>query len=186
MRKRLEQLQSNRWSRQHIRCVAQSKRSILLAYQIAYVSLSTAPLDVTRLSDILTVSQLHNTHDGITGILMYHDLLFFQVLEGERSSVERCYDRVKRDPRHSGISLIWEGDAETRSFPTWSMGYVGPDEIGHHTKQKLASLSDLKSRAAATAQSDCLALQLALQVFGNFSGVDTYGQSLSRWARAET
>ena len=47
--------------------------------QLAYVSLSPLSLDETTLSDILEVSRLNNARDEITGILMYHDELFFQV-----------------------------------------------------------------------------------------------------------
>lgn len=157
-----------------------------MGYQIAYLSMSKTQLDEVLLSDILTVSIRNNTRDGISGVLMYHDQLFFQVLEGERTLVEKCYRRILRDPRHSGISLMWEDEAETIKFFSWAMGYAGPGEIGLNSGHQLASLADLSSGKDATTNDNTLALQLALQMFRSFSGADRFGQSvpiISRSAR---
>ncbi len=150
-----------------------------MIYQIAYVSLSKTLFEEALLSDILTVSKRNNTRDGISGVLMYHNQLFFQILEGERNRVKNCYARILRDPRHSSISLMWEGEAVTRAFTSWAMGYAGPDEIGLHSGHRLASLADLSSAKDATTSSKNLALQMALQMFRNFSDVDRFGQSVS-------
>ena len=48
-----------------------------MLFQLAYVSLSRLRLDETTLSDILEASQRNNARDEITGILMYHDDIFF-------------------------------------------------------------------------------------------------------------
>ncbi|WP_092891658.1 BLUF domain-containing protein [Roseicitreum antarcticum] len=80
-------------------------RGFSVVYQLAYVSSSRTRLYEALLNDILTVSEKNNTRDGISGILMYHDQLFFQVLEGERTCVKNCYDRILLDPRHSAIGV---------------------------------------------------------------------------------
>lgn len=141
------------------------KGIISLFYQLAYVSLSKTPLEQTLLSDILNVSQKNNTRDGICGTLMYHDQLFFQVLEGERTRIKNCYVRILNDQRHSGISLQWEGETETRAFTSWPMGYAGPDEIGLHCGRQLASLVDLHSGKDANQNRNNVALQLARVMF---------------------
>jgi len=51
---------------------------------MAYVSVTDTQLGDDDLSDILSVSAHNNERDGVTGLLMYHDQLFFQVLEGFR------------------------------------------------------------------------------------------------------
>ncbi len=155
------------------------KENLTLTYQIAYVSHSKTRLDEVLLSDILTASKQNNTRDDICGVLMYHDRLFFQVLEGERTLVKNCYRRILRDSRHSAISLMWEGEAETRAFASWAMGYAGPDDVGLHSGNQLASLADLNSREHTTANIDNIALQLARDIFRRFSGVDRLGQSVS-------
>ncbi len=137
-----------------------------MLFQLAYVSFSALSLDETTLSDILEVSQLNNARDEITGILMYHDELFFQVLEGEQSPVEDCYyKRILNDPRHGGLSLIWYGLAERRVFSDWAMGYVGPHEIGRYTKDTFTTLDDLSGDETSPANSKDLALELARSVY---------------------
>lgn len=140
-----------------------------MLFQLAYVSLSQLPLDETTLSDILEASQRNNVRDKITGILMYHDDIFFQVLEGDRSPVEKCYyERICRDHRHQKLSLMWSDLVKSRTFSDWAMGYVGPDEIGRYTKNSFQSLSHLKSNDAEAANTNGIALELARLMFSDF------------------
>ena len=140
-----------------------------MIYQLAYTSFSRLPLQETTLSDVLEGSRQNNNRDEITGILMYEDRTFFQVLEGEQSAVEDCYyKRVCNDPRHGGLSLTWYGLAERRVFSDWAMGYVGPHEIGRYTNDKFASLDDLSGDETSPANSKDLALELARSVYLDF------------------
>jgi hypothetical protein len=148
-------------------------------YQIAYVSLSRTRLNETLLLDILSVSKRNNTRDGVSGILMYHDQMFFQILEGERTRAKKCYARILCDPRHSAISLMWEGEAESRTFTPWALGYAGPDEIGFNSGHQQVSLADLASGKDATMNNDTIAFQMALHIFQSFSGADRSGRSVS-------
>ncbi len=137
-----------------------------MTYQLAYTSFSRLPLQETTLSDILGASRRNNSRDEITGILMYEDRTFFQVLEGEQSAVEDCYyKRIFNDPRHGNISLIWRGLAERQVFSDWAMGYVGPHEIGRYTKDTFTTLDDLSGDETSPANSKDLALELARSVY---------------------
>jgi hypothetical protein len=141
----------------------------MMTYQLAYTSFSRLPLQETTLSDILEVSRRNNNRDEITGILMYEDRTFFQVLEGEQSAVEDCYHkRIYNDPRHGCLSLIWYGLAERRVFSDWAMGYVGPHKIGRYTQDTFKSLDDLSSDETSPANTKDLALRLARIVFLDF------------------
>ncbi len=136
---------------------------------IAYVSLSRFPLDSKGLSDILEVSVKNNERDGISGVLMYHKNLFFQVLEGESRVVEQCYARICSDTRHSSISETLDELVEDRSFSDWLMGYVGPDEIGEHTGGAMLSLAGLKTPELDVADKRGHALELARLIFKDFT-----------------
>lgn len=138
-------------------------------YQLAYVSHSRSSLDPAMLTDILSVSKRNNTRDGITGVMMYHDELFFQVLEGERSLVENCYfERIRHDPRHRCLSIAWSDFAERRSFTDWAMGYAGPDEIGKHTNHSFRSLNELRNDECDRVRKRSVVLELARVVFSEF------------------
>lgn len=120
----------------------------------------------TTLSDILNISQQNNTRDEITGILMYHDNLFFQVLEGEQLEVENCYyKRIAHDIRHSALSIMWNDVVERRTFSGGGMEYAGPDEIGKFTKNCFRSLADFKSDGSSASNINKIALELARNVF---------------------
>lgn len=137
-----------------------------MPYQLAYVSYSRSPLDQATLSDILEVSLRNNARDHITGVLMYHDQLFFQILEGEQTAVEDCYyKRICCDHRHSGLSISWCDTVDSRTFSDWLMGYAGPDAIGQYTKGTFHSLEQLKRDNGLNEPSKDLALELALSVF---------------------
>jgi hypothetical protein len=141
-----------------------------MLYQLAYTSFSRLPVQEATLSDILGVSRRNNSRDEITGILMYEDRTFFQVLEGEQSAVEDCYyKRIFKDPRHCRLALYWYGLAERRVFSDWAMGYVGPHEIGPYTKGTFTSLDDLNSDETRPANTKDLALELARSVYLDFS-----------------
>jgi hypothetical protein len=136
---------------------------------IAYVSISCSPLDAKFLADILEVSVRNNERDAIGGVLMYHDQIFFQIIEGDGRLVEQCYERICRDPRHSGISLSSDEAAEARSFPDWLMGYVGPDEISEHTGGAMLSLAGLNAPEISDGDKYGHALELARIMFKDFS-----------------
>jgi hypothetical protein len=140
-----------------------------MLFQLAYVSMSRLALDETTLSDILEASRRNNARDEITGILMHHDKIFFQVLEGDRSAVEKCYyERIGRDRRHISLSLMWTDVVKSRTFSDWAMGYAGPYEIGRYTKSSFQSLSYLKSDEAVAANTNEVTLELARLMFSDF------------------
>jgi Sensors of blue-light using FAD len=47
-----------------------------------------------------------------------------QVLEGGRSAVNRLYNRIANDPRHTDVELLSYEEISERRFAGWSMGQV--------------------------------------------------------------
>ena len=90
--------------------------------QLIYVS-DLVNQNEAELGPILESAVRHNRQDGITGMLLYAGGNFLQVLEGEQSTVEKTYQRICRDPRHSNITLLTEETVAERHFSDWSMGY---------------------------------------------------------------
>ena len=137
-----------------------------MIHQIAYISLSSTPLSPNLLGDIIDVSRRNNRRRGITSVLMYHDRLFFQVLEGSEEAV-RCvyYEHILKDPRHSALSLVWDGMVDTRSFPHWTMEYAGPDKFGKHNPCVLPPSPPMEAVKSANCARNSVALELAKVVF---------------------
>ena len=78
-----------------------------------------------EIEQILAASRRNNAQAGITGALMFNSGCFAQILEGPRSELEQTFERIQRDPRHTGVVVLDYARMETRSFPNWSMAFTG-------------------------------------------------------------
>lgn len=90
--------------------------------QLIYVS-DLVNADEAQIPAILASSVRHNSEDGITGMLLYSQGNFLQVLEGEREVVERTYARICQDVRHRNTVMLTEEEVTERHFADWRMGY---------------------------------------------------------------
>ncbi|ABK45044.1 BLUF domain protein [Magnetococcus marinus MC-1] len=91
--------------------------------QLVYVSSSVRLFTKDELIGILEVSRTHNQSKGITGILLYANGNFLQLLEGEKKDVDALYEKITQDKRHRGCIKLFAKDATSRLFPDWSMGF---------------------------------------------------------------
>ena len=78
-----------------------------------------------ELSRILRAARAKNAGLGITGALMLYDGWFAQVLEGPQAAVSALFDRIKSDPRHTGVEVLQSRPADKRAFDRWAMALVG-------------------------------------------------------------
>lgn len=92
-------------------------------YKLIYVSSSRFMLEEGELEDILKTSRKNNNALNITGLLLYHEGNFIQILEGDKEKVEALYNKILYDPRHVGVIRLLEEYADERDFPEWSMGF---------------------------------------------------------------
>ena len=94
--------------------------------QLLYVSNTESDLALGELDDLLTVSRRNNELMGITGLLLFIDGGFLQILEGEERAVRELYARIAKDPRHRNLRLMLDRENPGRAFPDWSMGFERP------------------------------------------------------------
>jgi len=92
-------------------------------YHIIYISYVPTPLYDDDLVNILTKSRFNNKMLDITGMLIYVNGKFIQVLEGEYDSVTKMYEKIKNDSRHRQVFRLMEGNSDDRIFKDWSMGF---------------------------------------------------------------
>lgn len=79
--------------------------------------------DESVLSAIHSHAVRNNTAHTITGMLLYANRRFLQVLEGERDVVHTTFSHIKADPRHEQVTLILEQPIEAHYFQHWNMGF---------------------------------------------------------------
>jgi hypothetical protein len=92
-------------------------------YYLMYFSASRTKLSQEELKNLLSVCREHNQKAGITGMLMYYDGNFAQVLEGDYEAVKATFKKVANDPRHNQIIKVKEGYEDKRIFGDWSMAF---------------------------------------------------------------
>jgi hypothetical protein len=97
-----------------------------MPYRLIYSSEATGEMARTDLEQMLRESRLRNTRRDITGVLVFSDGVFLQVLEGEREDIEDLMENIQRDPRHRDIKVIHEEEIDRRAFPTWRMAHLSP------------------------------------------------------------
>jgi hypothetical protein len=97
-----------------------------------YASTATSTFSESDLPALLTHARAANAQRDITGMLLYIDGGFFQVLEGDAAAIDQVYPRILSDPRHSRITLIIREPIAARAFSEWTMGFctVDPREAG--------------------------------------------------------
>jgi hypothetical protein len=91
--------------------------------QIVYASKATHPMLSEDLANILKTAQSRNLADGITGILLYRQGYFLQVLEGPNERLSLLLEKLARDPRHHEVRVLLEGNVPARAFGAWSMAF---------------------------------------------------------------
>ena len=92
-------------------------------YHLVYTSHAVKPFTEEALLDLLKEARTFNKSNAITGMLLYLEGKFIQVLEGRKSIVQALYQRIIEDPRHQRVTLVVEGNSPTRIFKNWSMGF---------------------------------------------------------------
>lgn len=109
-------------------------------HRLVYVSAARDDMTPAKLDEILTVARRNNLAVKVTGLLLFHDGSFFQVLEGQPAMVEAIFSAIERDTRHSRILVMQKKTSNERCFPDWSMGYVRPQDMQSDQQQSLVDL----------------------------------------------
>ncbi len=125
-------------------------------YQLLYLSTAVNLMTNDELDSLLSEAKKNNHVNNVTGMLVYHDGCFIQILEGEKNEIKSLFNKISHDPRHKSIYLIDERDIDSRSFETWDMAFKILTKndlvnfpslkqmINNTEKNKLAKLTDIE------------------------------------------
>lgn len=90
--------------------------------QLVYVSNRKSNCTEAEIEKILSACKKNNPPLEVTGVLLYSDTKFIQMVEGEAKVITGLYDKIKLDNRHSNAMMISYGPIKEKSFPSWHMG----------------------------------------------------------------
>lgn len=127
--------------------------------QIIYASSCEHEMTPEGLDLIAIQAHRNNPKDDITGILLYGDHLFFQVLEGPDEQMTQMMEKIWSDPRHQGITEFKNAPVTGRCFPDWSMGCYHPDATGDRAGSwRITDIESITARMPETITPDVMVL----------------------------
>ena len=109
-------------------------------FRIIYLSSATKLLSNDELNHLLKKSKLKNKIYNITGLLLYIDGDFLQVIEGKKNDVLNLFELIKNDNRNRSIICVFSEKVEKRQFPDWLMGF---SQLTYHDLQKMESFENI-------------------------------------------
>lgn len=99
------------------------KNKILPRYTIIYNSVALPDFTLTLVDDMLFAAKKFNAQNTITGIILFANGQFLQLIEGEESKIKSLYKRISNDTRHHKVNLLFNQKTERRLFKDWYMSY---------------------------------------------------------------
>ncbi len=121
--------------------------------QLIYVSAAKEGLSEATLPEFLAANRQRNEDRGITGIVVYHQGSFLQVLEGPGAVIDGLFETIRQDSRHEAVTLLSRKSIRHREFGEAAMAFVDTTGKGHDLdgfvdyEKELADLTLGDSRA---------------------------------------
>lgn len=102
---------------------------------LAYTSVACHYMSHEELITLLSSCRGKNHARNVSGMLLYMEGCFFQVLEGSREVIEALFEKISKDERHHHVMKLIVEPIEERSFANWSMGFqnISPHELASIT-----------------------------------------------------
>lgn len=90
---------------------------------VSYMSSQSRIMSKKSIEEFLFQIREKNKHLTITGILLLIQGKFVQYIEGPAEEIDKVYESISKDRRHTDMILLDSGDLEQRQFNDWSMAY---------------------------------------------------------------
>lgn len=112
-----------------------------MEYRIAYLSVAVEKFSSDDLLNLLKKARAFNQSQNITGILIYREGVFFQILEGPQKAVDDLMDKIDQDPRHEGTKIVYRHFDTDRIFQDdWYMAYRDFNEYDEDLQHRISDL----------------------------------------------
>ena len=90
-------------------------------YELLYTSKANPEFKEEELRNILSKANEQNEQFEISGMLIYYNHCFVQILEGKKLDILNLFKKISKDHRHHSIEVFYQGEISERSFENWSM-----------------------------------------------------------------
>jgi hypothetical protein len=127
-----------------------------------YASRAVTDFSKDDIVNLLSKARKKNASLGITGMLLYDNGSFFQILEGEEAVVDQLFSEIADDKRHHQIAKIISEAIPTRQFSDWSMGYAA---ISSNELKTIEGMNDFFTKQNCLAKIDAGRAKKLLKAF---------------------
>jgi hypothetical protein len=140
-------------------------------HRLVYASSASGPLFAEKLDRILFQARHNNARSGLTGIMLFQEGRFLQVLEGARGALLELVERIRRDKRHQNLTILELGPAEARIFPDTPMAWLSARNFTEDQRQALLDALDLAGADAELPADDAMTRKRVAAVLKAFEPV---------------
>jgi len=98
-----------------------------MRYAISYVSTAERSLSETEIRQILNDSEVNNNKQNITGLLLYSEGNFFQIIEGDQKQIVELYETIEDDSRHFNVIKLFGKEINKESFDGYKSDFISED-----------------------------------------------------------
>ena len=100
-----------------------------LLFDISYRSLAVDTTSGKDVDAIIKTARSLNPEFDITGCIIYHRNIFFQIIEGPKKDILTLFDNIKNDERHKDIKVMWKGYKIRREFKNWALATISDEGV---------------------------------------------------------
>ncbi|WP_096670742.1 BLUF domain-containing protein [Polaromonas sp. AET17H-212] len=127
-------------------------------HEVLYLSTLAPDAPLKVVASIASQARKANQAAGITGLLVFDGMQFCQHIEGPRKAVLALTERIRQDPRHVDVDILYHGPLAQRRFRHFGLGYTAVEDVD--------VLARLRDAGADAALAQFLALQPTLDLDG--------------------
>ncbi|MGZ3768362.1 MAG: BLUF domain-containing protein [Bdellovibrio sp.] len=131
-------------------------------FHLVYISEAVMDISYSDIHDILDKARKFNHKENVTGLLIFRDGYFIQLLEGKEDSVRKVLNRILLDDRNYSLRVVTESMSEQRLFSEVPLAFYDGD-ISSNSTEGLVSLFD-----ACTEKNEKLPAETILPLFCKF------------------
>ena len=124
--------------------------------ELSYLSEAVSDMSFLGLMRLLESARAFNQKNGVTGILLYDNQQFGQIIEGEHANVMKAWKRIQEDRRHHRVELLEIREITERNYPDWLLRFYGgetltrdypalTDMVGGMDKQSLTLMNKMRA-----------------------------------------
>ncbi|MDO8371044.1 MAG: BLUF domain-containing protein [Polaromonas sp.] len=114
-------------------------------HEVLYLSTLAPGAPLKVIADIASRARKANEAAGITGLLVFDGMQFCQHIEGPRKAVLALTERIRQDPRHVDVDILYHGPLAQRRFRHFGLAYTAVEDV-----DVLVRLRDVGAEAALT------------------------------------